>query len=252
MNSPISDFVQKIAPHVSGQFSDTEIWDEVRVSPLENVDISCTLAFKVKSDRSAVLGGWQKSVNLQGLQVEASYLNWNLTNEQLLEYAKALSDKALGVESVSCHQGDREAFLNYFSHVDERGLSDKIYENPLFSLKYAYAQTCALKRMKQEMDLSVENLDEKLHLSPEERALLVQAVCMSDELIRLGFRADKQAFLKLLCAFAKKFHLWYNTTRILDENDLPVTKTRLLIVESVQNALKLVFKEIQISAPEKL
>lgn len=133
--------------------------------------------------------------------------------------------------------------------------SDK---NPVFYVKYAYARICSILK-KAEILHSVQNdkkmADLTLLTAPEEIELIDQMSQLPQLIASIATFDEYPVHYLTFYAIdlAKKFHVFYDKCRVIDEDNLPLTAARLNLVRATQIVLGIVMRDlIGIDAPEKM
>jgi len=128
--------------------------------------------------------------------------------------------------------------------------SDK---NPVFYVKYAYARLSSILRKAN--DLNLPEADLKLLVAPEEIELIDQMSQLS-QVIASIVTFDEYPVHYLIyysLELAKKFHSFYDKCRVIDEDNLELTASRLELVRATQIVLGIVMRDlIGIDAPETM
>lgn len=163
------------------------------------------------------------------------------------------------------HDVTRFFFLMYSpdTHMNfDLGLAEeKSQKNPVFYVQYAHARICSIlkkaeetniggsasRQLKEYQRLSLEVLTHEKELSlirelnkfPE----LITELSESYEVHKLPYYAIK---------LADKFHSFYNECKVIDEENLELTKARLCLITAVKIVLAETLSLIGVSAPDKM
>ena len=89
-------------------------------------------------------------------------------------------------------------------------------------------------------------------LTPQERALLLKLVWFKPVLQNCLRDMSPHHLTTYLMELAGLFHSFYDTCRVIDENSLPLTRSRLLICQRVAERIKKGLEFLGVSAPEKM
>jgi len=154
------------------------------------------------------------------------------------------------------HDVARFFFLMYSpdTHMNfDLGLAEeKSQKNPVFYVQYAHARICSILSKAEEAkidfssaDLSGLNHEKELSLARELNKFteLVEELAQSYEVHKLPYYAIK---------LADKFHSFYNACKVIDEENLGLTKARLKLITAVRIVLAETLKLIGVEAPEKM
>ncbi len=128
--------------------------------------------------------------------------------------------------------------------------SDK---NPVFYVKYAYARLSGILRNAEVIKLPKPDLS--LLTEPQETELIEQMAQLPQVIASIvTFDEYPVHFLTFYAIdLAKKFHVFYDKCRVIDEDNLPQTAARIELVRATQIVLGIVMRDlIGIDAPEKM
>lgn len=149
------------------------------------------------------------------------------------------------------HDVTRFFFLMYspdtHMNFDLALAKERSNKNPVFYVQYAHARICSIleKSRADEGDLSLLVHEKELQLIREldKFPQLIEEISGSYEVHRLPYYA-----LKL----ADKFHSFYDSCRVIDEEKPELTKARLKMVDSVRMVLAETLSLIGVDAPQKM
>lgn len=154
------------------------------------------------------------------------------------------------------HDVARFFFLMYSpdTHMNfDLGLAmERSQKNPVFYVQYAHARVCSILNKAHEEKNKIENVDLSLLIHEKELSLmkelnkfpaLVEEITQSYAVHKLPQYAIK---------LADKFHSFYDACRVIDENNLELTKARLELVRATKIVLAETLNLIGVSAPEKM
>jgi len=129
---------------------------------------------------------------------------------------------------------------------------EKSQKNPVFYVQYAHARICSVIRKASENNIVFENSDLSAIVDEKELSLirelnkfpeLVEELSQNYEVHKLPYYAIK---------LADKFHSFYNACKVIDEENLELTKARLNLITAVKIVLAETLDLIGVSAPEKM
>jgi len=130
---------------------------------------------------------------------------------------------------------------------------EKSEKNPVFYVQYAHARICSI--LKKATDLNLERggkINLNLLIHKKELSLirelnkfpeLVEEIAESYEAHKLPYYAIK---------LADKFHSFYNDCKVLDNENIKLTSTRLKLIKAVKITLKETLCLMGVSAPERM
>lgn len=123
-------------------------------------------------------------------------------------------------------------------------------ENPVFYVQYVHARIHSIFAAAAEKGL--EPGDVITPLAPQERALLLKLVWFKPVLQNCLRDMSPHHLTTYLMELAGLFHSFYDTCRVIDETNLPLTRSRLLICQRVGERIKKGLEFLGVSAPEKM
>ncbi len=158
------------------------------------------------------------------------------------------------------HDVTRFFFLMYSpdTHMNfDLGLAkERSQKNPVFYVQYAHARICSILQKAQDLgvQLPTQGESDSLSLLVHEKELslmrelekfpeLIEEVSNSYEVHKLPHYAIK---------LADKFHSFYDSCRVIDEENLELTKARLYLVKATKIVLAETLRLIGVDAPNKM
>lgn len=126
-------------------------------------------------------------------------------------------------------------------------------ENPVYYAQYAHARICSILRQGEEQGFTVES-NAKYDLIKAEKEIEVLKK-IGDFPAVIAEAAEKRIphrITNYINDLASTFHSFYNAEKVLDKNNVELTKARLALIKSVQITLKNALALIGVSAPEKM
>lgn len=127
-------------------------------------------------------------------------------------------------------------------------------ENPVFYVQYAHARICSIYRQLAERGVAmpgIQDLDVSLLTDPAEINLAKAVSKLSEEIEKAAEELAPHRMAYYATSLAEAFHAFYNSQRILGTEDA-VMKSRILLTQAAQVALKNVLDILGVSAPEKM
>jgi len=92
----------------------------------------------------------------------------------------------------------------------------------------------------------------KTPLDPQERALLLKLLWFKQVLKTCAADLSPHHLTTYLVELAGLFHAFYDNCRVLDEDNLELTRSRLFICQRVADRIKKGLELIGVSAPEEM
>lgn len=123
-------------------------------------------------------------------------------------------------------------------------------ENPVFYVQYVHARIHSIFKAAQEK--GIEFTDITTPLAPQERALLLKLIWFKQVLKNCVTDMSPHHLTTYLVELAGLFHAFYDTCRVIDEDNLAQTQSRLLLCQRVAERIKKGLEFIGVSAPESM
>jgi arginyl-tRNA synthetase len=129
----------------------------------------------------------------------------------------------------------------------------KTEENPVYYVQYAYVRTGSIaQRASQEECLQSITSSDVDNIGKEEAFLLKKIMFLQQLLHDISLNHQTHLLTYYVLELAQLFHRYYAHMRILDANDIPKSRARLLMVTIVRNTLATVLKLLGVSCPDKM
>lgn len=128
-------------------------------------------------------------------------------------------------------------------------------ENPVYYVQYAHARICSVFRMAGEKGVAEAGaaaVDFSLLQAPEEISLMkaVQEYPRMISIAAADYAPHRVSFY--LLELAARFHKFYNTHRIVDETNVPLSQARMALCRTVQRVVRAALSVYAVSAPESM
>jgi arginyl-tRNA synthetase len=124
--------------------------------------------------------------------------------------------------------------------------------NPVFYVQYAHARICSIFRQGEERGIELTELadvDISLLHEPEERELMKKLAEFPDTIYESATARGPHRIAQYLQDLAAVFHAFYNKHRVLDSENMEMTRARTLLVNCVRIVLQNGLSLLGISAP---
>lgn len=117
-------------------------------------------------------------------------------------------------------------------------------------LQYMYARMCSI--FKKAEHLKDEKSDFSLLKSESEKALLLQLASFPDLVQKSALEYKPNIVARFALSLAKQFASYYHEVKILDENNLSLTVSRLALLKAIQQTMKNALNLLGIETPESM
>ena len=144
------------------------------------------------------------------------------------------------------------------SHLEfDLGLAvEQSSQNPVYYVQYAHARICSIfkKLAQQGITLAQQVPGEQLDRldQPEERELIGLLAQLPEEIVSAADSRDPAKLTRYAVDLATAFHKFYNSCRVLVEEDAGLTQARLMICAGVRTVLENLLAALKIDAPESM
>ncbi len=128
-------------------------------------------------------------------------------------------------------------------------------DNPVFYVQYAHARLCSILRQAKEQGYDPEVVPGEHHFeqltSPEERDLLKKIADLPGEIALAAKLTEPHRLARYVLELSSLFHTFYNSQRVLIEDETLRT-ARLGLIRAIRQVLANVLKILGVSAPERM
>ncbi|KKD49196.1 arginine--tRNA ligase [Listeria seeligeri] len=126
-------------------------------------------------------------------------------------------------------------------------------DNPVYYVQYAHARISSILRAGKEQNLDVsKEADMSLLQTEAEYDLLKVLGEFADVVAEAAVKRAPHRIVRYLNDLAAAFHRFYNSNKVLDMDNLEVTKARLALIKTAQITLRNGLTLLGVSAPEKM
>ena len=124
--------------------------------------------------------------------------------------------------------------------------------NPVFYVQYAHARICSIFHQAETRGLELSDpgdADTALLSEMEERELMKKLAEFPDIVYESAKAREPHRIARYLQELASSFHTFYNKCRVLDDENIEMTRARVLLVDCVRRTLGNGLRLLGISAP---
>jgi arginyl-tRNA synthetase len=126
-------------------------------------------------------------------------------------------------------------------------------ENPVFYVQYAFVRTTSiLGKAAAEEKLQAITAADAQHLGEPEAQLIKKIIDLKYILRGIGNHYQTHLLAYYVLELAHSFHSYYSKNRVIDLENIPVSRARLLLIMELQHAFGLALKLLGLSRPEKM
>ncbi|MBT4855860.1 arginine--tRNA ligase [bacterium] len=129
----------------------------------------------------------------------------------------------------------------------------KTDENPVFYIQYAYVRIKSiLTKAALEKELRDISIKDAAGLGQAEQLLLKKIMILKELLKNIGQNFQTHLLTYYLVELAQLFHSYYNKNRVIDMDNIPLSRARILLLQQLQKTFELVSKLLEIGTPESM
>lgn len=126
-------------------------------------------------------------------------------------------------------------------------------ENPVFYIQYAYVRTMSmLEKAEQIAELKNITIDDAQFVTEQEKLLLKKIVALKQLLADISNHYQTHVLTYYVLELAHVFHAYYGACRVIDKEQIEITRARLLVVQQLRDTFKLCMTLLGITTPEKM
>ena len=138
--------------------------------------------------------------------------------------------------------------INSHLNFDLKLAKEKSDKNPIFYIQYAHARISTILNQNN----NIENPDLSLLNHEQEIKLIYLLIEFEDLILKLSTNLEPQLLANYLFNLATKFHKYYSTCRIINDDNYELTKSRLYLIKAIKITLSNGLDILGISSPERM
>jgi arginyl-tRNA synthetase len=138
--------------------------------------------------------------------------------------------------------------INSHLNFDLKLAKEKSEKNPIFYIQYAHARICTIL----EQNNNIANSDLSLLNHEQEVKLIYLLIEFEDLILKLSENLEPQLLANYLFDLATKFHKYYSSCRVINDDNDELTKSRLLLIKAIKITLSNGLGILGISSPERM
>ena len=126
-------------------------------------------------------------------------------------------------------------------------------ENPVYYVQYAHARICTMMKQAKEKGFELtDDFDESLLIAEKEKDLLKQLAAFPGMIQDAAEREAPYKVTQYVFDLAGRLHRFYNAEKVIDENNMELTKARLGLMNAVKIVIANALTVMGVNAPEKM
>jgi len=128
-------------------------------------------------------------------------------------------------------------------------------ENPVYYCQYAHARICSILRKAKKDKLLPKAFKQELTAKltkPEELALIRKMADLPELLVLISIHREPHRLATYIEELCGMFHRYYNKYQVVSLKNKDISKSRLLLIDTIRSTLALCLDLMGISAPEKM
>lgn len=129
----------------------------------------------------------------------------------------------------------------------------KTDENPVYYVQYAYVRTLSILN-KAKLETTLLNLNEQdiNNIGQSEELLIKKIVFLKSLLAVISTNHQTHLLTYYIMELAHLFHSYYSKNRVIDPENIPTSRARLLLIEQLRTTFATILNLLGISCPEKM
>ena len=124
--------------------------------------------------------------------------------------------------------------------------------NPIYYIQYAYARISTLIKNAEILGININKTDDFNNKKQKEISLSKMLLEFPDVIVQISEELEPHHITKYTLDLASEFHSYYQSEKIIDEDNLNNTISKLILCKAIQKTLKKSLEIMMISAPEKM
>lgn len=126
-------------------------------------------------------------------------------------------------------------------------------ENPVYYVQYAHARICTMLKQAETKGIVVKgDYDVTLLTTEAEKDLLKQIATFPEVIAEAAKREAPYRITQYVYDLAAQLHRFYNAEKVINEDNLPLTKARIALMKAVKITIYNALKLMGVEAPEKM
>ncbi len=125
-------------------------------------------------------------------------------------------------------------------------------DNPVYYIQYAYARICGILRLADEKGIDYSNPDLNLISENSELDMIRKMITLPEVILKISETLGPHQLTYFATEFANSFHLFYQNCRVISEEDLEMSKSRLRLVQAAKVVLAKYLTLMGLNKPERM
>ncbi|MBY0109803.1 MAG: arginine--tRNA ligase [Candidatus Babeliaceae bacterium] len=125
-------------------------------------------------------------------------------------------------------------------------------ENPVYYIQYAYVRTLSMLEKADSMGIHSITAADAKHVTEKESLLIKKIVALARVLEDISQHYQTHLLTYYLHDLAQLFSTYYGNTKVIDMQNIPVTRGRLLVIMQLRDTFNLCLRLLGLSAPDKM
>ena len=130
---------------------------------------------------------------------------------------------------------------------------NKTEENPVYYIQYAYVRIKGILRKANDYpELQNINLDDKEAVCEPEHQIIKKMIYLKDLLQNIARTHQTHQLTYYALELARMFHSYYSNCKVIDLQNIAQSRMRLLLLQQLEQTLKLVLELLGLEQPERM
>ncbi len=125
-------------------------------------------------------------------------------------------------------------------------------ENPVYYIQYAYVRTLSMLEKAESLSIKDITCADAEHITEKEALLIKKIVALKLLLEDISQHYQTHLLTYYVHDLAQLFSTYYGSTKVIDTNNIPVTRARLLVVMQLRDTFNLCLRLLGVGTPDKM
>ena len=125
-------------------------------------------------------------------------------------------------------------------------------ENPVYYIQYAYVRTLSMLEKADSLDIKNITTQDAKNITEKEALLLKKIVALKLLLEDISQHYQTHLLTYYVYDLAQLFSTYYGNTKVIDAQNMPVTRARLLVVMQLRDTFNLCLRLLGVGTPDKM
>ncbi len=130
---------------------------------------------------------------------------------------------------------------------------NKTEENPVYYIQYAYVRIKGILRKANDFtELQNITIDDAIHVDSPEHQIIKKMIYLKDLLQNIARTHQTHQLTYYAIELARMFHSYYSNCKVIDMENIAQSRMRLLLLQQLEQTLKIVLELLGLQQPERM